>query len=122
METLESLCGRYNQNQDMIGKFILKYWNIVDPDGTHITKDGKTIYFDDFAVALFDKFLKCALLQAKIEIKEKEILKLKKEIDRRQRLDSRWKWRWDIAQEWKYPWKYRWFGDFLPRLVKIKMP
>ena len=54
-KTLSDLCRRYNQKQNTMSMFISKYRDEIDPDGTHIIRSGRKVYFDDFAIAKIDK-------------------------------------------------------------------
>ena len=54
-KNLSDLCRRYNQKQNTMSMFISKYRNEIDPDGTHIIRSGRNVYFDSFAVAKIDE-------------------------------------------------------------------
>ena len=54
-KNLSELCRRYNQKQNTMSMFISKYRNEIDPDGTHIIRSGRNVYFDNFAVAKIDE-------------------------------------------------------------------
>lgn len=55
MKTLDDLSGRYQIKKSGMSLWIKSHRQEIDPDGSHIIKDGKNLFFDDFAVGMIDK-------------------------------------------------------------------
>ena len=90
IRTMTDLCRRYGISINAMSAFIKTHREEIDPSCDHITKAGKSIYFDDFAVAKIDELrhytpgidLADKVLREKEQEKyEKEIKDLKDEIN-----------------------------------------
>ena len=55
MKTLDELSIRYQIKKSGMSLWIKSHRQEIDPDGSHIIKDGKNLLFDDFAVGMIDK-------------------------------------------------------------------
>jgi chromosome segregation ATPase len=90
IRTMTDLCQRYGISINAMSAFVKAHREEIDPSCDHITKAGKSIYFDDFAVAKIDELrhytpgidLADKVLREKEQEKyEKEIQELKNEIN-----------------------------------------
>ena len=49
------LCSRYGIKKSAFSLFIKLHRDEIDPDRTHIIRDGKSVFFDEFSVIQMDK-------------------------------------------------------------------
>ena len=90
IRTMTDLCQRYGISINAMSAFVKTHREEIDPSRDHITKAGKSIFFDDFAAAKIDELrhytpgiaLADEVLREKEQKKyEKEIKDLKDEIN-----------------------------------------
>lgn len=55
MKTVMELCSRYGIKKSAFSLFIKLHRDEIDPDRTHIIRDGKSVFFDEFSVIQMDK-------------------------------------------------------------------
>lgn len=55
VKTVMELCERYGIKKSAFSLFIKLHRDEIDPDRTHITRDGKNVFFDEFSVIQIDK-------------------------------------------------------------------
>ena len=55
MKAFHELCERYQMKKAALSLFVKAHRDEVDPDRTHISKSGRVVNFDDFAVLKLDK-------------------------------------------------------------------
>ena len=83
MKTFQELCERYEMKKAAFSLFVKAHRDEIDPDRTHISKSGRVVNFDDFAVLKLDKLRGFKSEIENFEIKEvepKEIILLQRQI------------------------------------------
>ncbi len=55
MRGVQELCDRYGIKKAAFSLFVKSHRDEIDPDRTHITRDGKNMFFDEFSVIQMDK-------------------------------------------------------------------
>ena len=53
--TVADLLARYNMKQSAFSRFLNRHINDINASGTHVTKTGGLLYFDDTAVQFLDR-------------------------------------------------------------------
>lgn len=82
MKTFQEVCDRYNIKKSALSLFVKAHRNEIDPDRTHLSKDGRIVFFDEYAVAMMDKirgYISNLSEFRDVPMSDPEIIKLQRE-------------------------------------------